>query len=850
MIASGRPLLGAGPASVAARELSIPTRGGSVPARLLLPSAVPEGVVVYLHGGGWVIGALDDFDALARHLADRSRCAVLLLDYRLAPEHPFPAGLHDVEDALRFVAGGGLDRIAGLGASLPLVVAGDSAGGNLATVAAAALRHDVDITLQLLVYPATDSAMAWPSYTRFGDYPFLTSADMRWFYRHYAPESAWADPRISPINATDLAGVAPAWVAVAEHDVLHDEGVAYARRLQSAGVPVELHRYEGVTHGCVRMMNILDTADRMLDEASAAIRAVCRRAPSLATSGVPMNKLNTQRADAPAPRHRRVDAVVVGAGFGGLYALHKLRSLGLEVQGFEAGSGVGGTWFWNRYPGARCDFESVEYSYSFSEELQQEWSWSERYAAQPEILRYINHVADRFDLRPLIRLNTRVVSAVFDRASALWRVTTDAGDTVEARYCVMASGNLSTTKFPDIAGRESFAGDCYHTGQWPAEGVDFTGLRVGVIGTGSSAIQVIPLVAQQAEHLVVFQRTPPYTLPARNRPVAPQEEQAWKRRYNEIREAAKRTISGIAAFCKPTQSALEVSEEERRTAYERHWGDGRTSITRVYNDLLVNEAANATVSKFVQDKVREIVKDPVVAEALVPRHFLGTRRVCLDTDYYETYNRANVTLVDIQRAPIEVITPDAVRTAEKEYPLDALIFATGFDAMTGTLLAIDIRTSDGVTLRDQWSAGPRTYLGLMTHGLPNIFFVTGPGSPSVLTNMILSIEQHVDWIAQCLADMERNGQALIEPELAAQDDWVDHVNGLAAKTLYPRANSWYLGTNVPGKPRVFMPYVGGAEAYRKVCDEVVADGYRGFAFGTAPATPPVRMPEAIGAGAK
>ncbi|GAP35397.1 NAD(P)/FAD-dependent oxidoreductase [Piscinibacter sakaiensis] len=548
-----------------------------------------------------------------------------------------------------------------------------------------------------------------------------------------------------------------------------------------------------------------------------------------------MTQHTPDRAPGPSAPPRRVDVAVVGAGFGGLYALHKLRSQGFEVQGFEAGDGVGGTWYWNRYPGARCDFESVEYSYSFSEELQQEWSWSERYAAQPEILRYANHVADRFGLRPLIRFNTRIVSAVFDRADALWRLQTDAGDTLEARHCVMATGNLSTTKYPDIPGRDSFEGRYFHTGAWPHEGVDFSGQRVGVIGTGSSGVQAIPLIARQASHLHVFQRTPPYSLPAHNRPVPKEEEDAWKRRYPEIRAAAKKTISGIAAFHKPTQSALEVSEAERLAAYEKHWNDGRTSITRIYNDLLRNEAANATVSTFVQNKVREMVRDPEVAEALVPRHMLGTRRVCLDTDYYDTYNRDNVTLVDLQRTPIEAITPRGIRTAAGEVALDAIVFATGFDAMTGTLLAIDIRTSDGVTLRERWSAGPRTYLGLMTHGLPNLFLITGPGSPGVLTNMILSIEQHVDWVAQCLADMRQRGLAVIEPELAAQDGWVEHVNALADETLYPRANSWYLGANVPGKPRVFMPYVGGVEAYRKACDEVVAAGYRGFAFAPAPA---------------
>ena len=525
------------------------------------------------------------------------------------------------------------------------------------------------------------------------------------------------------------------------------------------------------------------------------------------------------------------DVVVVGGGLGGLYALHRLRGLGLKVKVFEAGSGIGGTWFWNRYPGARCDVESLEYSYSFSKELQQEWKWPERYGTQTEILRYINHVADRFDLRRDIQLDTRVVAAEFDRATDRWTVTTNQGDVVSAQYCVMASGNLSTPRVPDFKGIENFKGTWYHTGLWPQEGVDFSGLRVAVIGTGSSGVQMIPQIAAQADHLTVFQRTANFSLPARNEPMDAEKERRHKVEYEARRKAALDTPFGIAGHPAPTKSALDVSEEERRSAYEAKWAEGGSiSFLYSYTDLLVNKESNDTASEFVRQKIRSIVRNPAMAEILAPKdHPIGTKRLCLDTNYYETYNRNNVSLVDVKNNPIIEITETGVRTRDGEYgPFDAIAFATGFDAMTGALREIDIRVKGGETLAEEWEAGPRTYLGLMVAGFPNMFVITGPGSPSVKTQMILAIEQHTDWIADCLTHLRSTGANRIEADPKAQEEWVQHVNDVADSTLYPLANSWYVGANIPGKPRVFMPYVGGFAGYKVKCDEIAAKGYEGF----------------------
>jgi len=522
------------------------------------------------------------------------------------------------------------------------------------------------------------------------------------------------------------------------------------------------------------------------------------------------------------------DAVIVGAGFAGLYMLHRLRGLGLSARVYEAGRGIGGTWFWNRYPGARCDVESMDYSYSFSDDLQQEWKWTERYASQPEILSYINHVADRFDLRRDIQLETRVTAALFNEATNRWAIQTDRGDRVWAQFCVMATGCLSDAQVPKIEGLETFEGKWYHTGHWPHEGVDFTGQRVGVIGTGSSAIQSIPIMARQAAQLFVFQRTPNFSIPARNAPLDSEYERRVKSSYAEFRRQARESRVGFVVEG-TDQSALEVSPEKRQREYESRWSRGGLGFNATFADLLTDKAANDTAAEFFRAKIQAIVRDAAVAELLSPRDYpVGTKRLCVDTNYYDTFNRDNVTLVDVRRAPIEAITPHGLRTPEAEYELDSIVFATGFDAMTGALLSIDIRGRTGTTLREKWAAGPRTYLGVATAGFPNLFTITGPGSPSVLSNMIVSIEQHVDWIADCLVYLREHDLGGIEANVEAEDGWVAHVNEVGHATLYPLASSWYMGANVPGKPRIFMPYVGGVGAYRQKCDDVAAKGYEGF----------------------
>ena len=522
------------------------------------------------------------------------------------------------------------------------------------------------------------------------------------------------------------------------------------------------------------------------------------------------------------------DAVIVGAGFAGVCMLHRLRGLGLSARVFEAGSGVGGTWFWNRYPGARCDVESMEYSYQFSDELQQEWAWTERYASQPEILAYINHVVDRFDLRRDIQLNTRVQSAVFDEPADRWRVETADGQRVSARFCIMATGCLSSANIPNFAGRDAFRGLMLHTGNWPHERVDFTGKRVGVIGTGSSAIQAIPLIAEEAAHLFVFQRTPTYSVPASNRPLDPSVQRRIKADYAGLRQKGGQMPFGFDT--RSTEKlAVEATAEDRRVEYEDRWEQGGLPFLGAYADMLFSKEANDTAAEFIRGKIRAIVRDPQVAETLTPRMVVGCKRLCSDTGYYETFNRPNVTLVDVSRSPIEEITPHGLRTRDHAYELDCIVFATGFDAMTGALLRIDIRGRGGVTLARKWAEGPRTYLGVATAGFPNLFIITGPGSPSVLSNMVPSIEQHVNWLGRCIAHMREQGMGRIEPTVAAEDAWVAHVNEVADTTLYPTCNSWYLGSNIPGKPRVFMPYLG-FPVYVQKCEEIAANGYEGFAL--------------------
>jgi cyclohexanone monooxygenase len=528
------------------------------------------------------------------------------------------------------------------------------------------------------------------------------------------------------------------------------------------------------------------------------------------------------------------DVVVVGAGFAGMYMLHRLRGQGFSVRVFEQGGDVGGTWYWNRYPGARCDVESMQYSYSFSEELQQEWNWSERYAPQPEILKYANHVADRFNLRRDIQLNTRVDRAIFDDSANAWSVTTFDGKTVGARFVVLATGCLSNARMPDIKGLKDFEGEVYHTGHWPHEQIDFAGKRVAVIGTGSSGIQSVPVIAGQASQLTVFQRTANFSIPARNAMLTEGEREAFRAKYPEIRRFAREQSRNGIYTEMPDRGALDDGDNERRAKYEQRWANGGLTFMSVYNDLALDKAANDTAANFVREKIAEIVKDPETAKLLQPdNHPIGSKRICIDTDYFAAFNRPNVTLVDIRTNPIDEILPNAVRAGGRDYEVDALVLATGFDAMTGSVAKIDIRGRSGLTLNQKWAEGPKTYLGLMSAGFPNLFIITGPGSPSVLSNMIVSIEQHVDWIADCVAYMRDRGLEVMEANKDAEDKWVTHVNEVAHTTLYPQANSWYMGANIPGKPQIFMPYIGGVGAYRQICNDVAARGYEGFAMTAA-----------------
>ena len=526
-----------------------------------------------------------------------------------------------------------------------------------------------------------------------------------------------------------------------------------------------------------------------------------------------------------------VDVVIVGAGFGGMFMLHRLRGMGLSAQVFERGGGVGGTWYWNRYPGARCDVESMEYSYQFDDELQQQWSWTERFAPQAEILDYANHVADRFELRDDIEFDTRVESATFDESSGRWTVRASGPDgsrEVSSQFVVMATGCLSSANTPDFAGIDSFEGETYHTGRWPQGGVDFTGKRVAVIGTGSSGVQSIPIIAEQADQLTVFQRTASYVVPAANAPLDPAEEREIKAHYAEFREANSQQVVAFGSRTPGNElPAGEATAEERQAEFEMRWQRGGLPFLGAYGDLIVEPSANEMAADFVKAKIREIVDDPDTAELLCPKTLIGCKRLCLGTNYYETFNRPDVSLVDVSETPITEITPTGVRVGDRTYDVDVIVFATGFDAMTGALLSIDIEGRDGLSLQDAWHAGPRTYLGLEIPGFPNLFTVSGPGSPSVLTNMIVSIEHHVNWIADCIGYLRDNHKQTIEALPESADMWVEYVNAIASFTLYPSCNSWYLGANIPGKPRIFMPLIG-FPPYVEQCAEIAEKGYEGF----------------------
>lgn len=526
---------------------------------------------------------------------------------------------------------------------------------------------------------------------------------------------------------------------------------------------------------------------------------------------------------------KALDAIIIGAGFSGLYMLHKLREKGMNALVLEAGHGVGGTWYWNRYPGARCDIPSLEYCYSFSPELQSEWQWTERYAAQPEILKYLEHVAERFDLNRDIRLGTRVTAAEWDEAAKLWHIDTADGTRFDVPYCIMATGSLSVAKMPDIPGIEGFKGGLHHTADWPRDGVDFTGKRVGVIGTGSSGIQAVPVIAEDAAQVVVYQRTPSFAVPASNRPLTQADITAIRSQYDRLREEARSSFLGFFGGPMPG-AAIEQSPEDREKRFEEAWGAGTTGLLQAYEDLLINEESNATAADFARRKIRQLVKNPETARRMTPTGYpIGARRLCSEIGYFEAMNRNNVALVDVRETPIERVEADGVVVGGEKQPLDILVLATGFHAMTGALTKIDIKGVGGQKLKDQWRDGPRSYLGLMVSGFPNMFMVTGPGSPSVLSNMVLSIEQHVDWIAECLGALNAKGANRIEPTAEAEMMWMDHVDAVAQTTLFPKANTWYQGRTRDGR-NVFMPYVGGVGPYRDTCNQIAAQGYKGFAI--------------------
>lgn len=526
--------------------------------------------------------------------------------------------------------------------------------------------------------------------------------------------------------------------------------------------------------------------------------------------------------------NKHFDAVIVGAGFAGMYLVHRLRNMGFSVHCIESAGDVGGTWYWNRYPGARCDVPSLEYSFKFDEQLQQDWEWPERYSAQPEILEYAMHVADRFDLRSDMSFNTKVESAHYDEDKQQWNIATSKGDKLTAQFCIMASGALSSTNYPDIKGVKSFKGEMYHTGAWPQDKpVDFSGKRVGIIGTGSSGIQAIPVIAEQAGHLHVFQRTPQYAIPARNKPMDKDEEREVKANYKAFRDKIYR-LPGAVLRPENVKSVTEASPDEIDEIMEKAWQRGGTGYLRAFSDLMENEEKNDVASQFAKKKISQIVEDPKVLEMLMPDYPIGCKRIVLDTEYFQTYNRDNVTLVDVKDHPIEEITEKGIVTNGVEYELDCIIFATGYDAMTGALTRIDIRGRNGQTVKEAWQDGPKAFLGMTVDGFPNMFTMCGPGSPSVLANVITHIEQNVEWVSDLMAYMREQGKASVEVKGEAQESWSAHVAELGDASLFAQCNSWYVGANIPGKPRVFLAYAGGFPAYTDKCDEIAANGYPEF----------------------
>ena len=793
-----------GPESVSSEDVSITVDGGEIRGRVLTPQGTAQSVMVYYHGGGWVVGNIDDYDLVGRHLAEKCNAIVVMVDYRKSPEHKYPVPMQDCYAALNWVEANRKKIGAG---KLPLIVAGDSAGGNLSAVMAqkTVAENGPKIDLQVLVYPVTDGRMQTESFTAEDKQLFLNAELMAHFWEQYCDAEQRANTDVSPLLADDVSPVAPAIVLTAEFDILVDEGKAYADKLAAADKLVAYKCFAQQMHTFFAMPDALPVGFEAMDWVAREIDGH-------------LNPAET------------VDAVVVGAGFSGMYQLHKLRDMGLSVKVFEAGEDVGGTWYWNRYPGARVDIESMAYSFSFSKELEQDWVWSEKYSPQPELLRYAQHVADRFDLKRDISFNTRVESAHFDEDNNEWLVTTECGRRVRARYLVMATGVLSAAKTPDIAGRDSYKGETYQTGLWPKEGVDFTGKRVAIIGTGSSAVQSIPLIAEEADELVVYQRTAAYSTPAFNRPLTNSEIDTMKGNYDQYRQEQRLSPAGIINPERQLERVMDVPKEERQRRFEEAWDEGLlTGLMSTFSDIQLDEEANHEVAEFIRDRIRNTVKDKQTADDLTPKAYpYATKRPCIDTNYYETYNRENVSLINLRRTPIETITETGIETSDGAREFDAIVYATGFDAMTGPLLRVDIRGRGGKRLVDAWIDGPRSYLGIAIHGFPNLFTITGPSSPSVLSNMLVSIEQHVDWVSDCIGWMNENGKTAIEPSDAAERDWAEHTAHLAGMTLFPQADSWYMGANVPGKPRMFLAYVGGVGAYRLICDQIAATGYHGF----------------------
>ena len=541
-----------------------------------------------------------------------------------------------------------------------------------------------------------------------------------------------------------------------------------------------------------------------------------------------------QRSSPASAVPPHADVVVIGAGFGGMYAHYRFRQLGLSLFGFEQGTDVGGTWYWNRYPGARCDVESVDYCYSFSRELLGEWQWSERFSTQPEILDYAGYVADRFDLRRDIKFETKVVSSRYNEAANLWTVTTDKGESITCQYLVTTVGCLSVPKEPEFEGLENFKGEWVQTGAWPKQGVDWAGKNVIVVGTGSSAIQTIPEVAKTAGHLTVFQRTANYTVPAYNGPLPDHRREEVFADYPAYLDMLKHTRGGQTFELGTDLSAADFSPEEQRERLQQAWQLGRWNLQSCFRDITINEDTNRMVADFFAEKVRETVKDRATAEMLIPSGYpLGTKRLCLDSDYFETFNRDNVDLIDINEEPIVRITETGLQTGKQDYPADLIIFAIGFDAMTGPLVNLGIEGRGGQSLKQAWQDGPECYLGIAAPGFPNLFMVNGPSSVSVLSNMILTLEHHVDWIADCIEAMRGKGRDTIEARDDATYDWAAHTEMVANRTLFPKANSWYMGANVEGKPRMFLAYIGGFANYVARFDAVAANDLEGFDLTTS-----------------